>query len=164
MFFNLFSPRKRAASREFEIAIRYLLHDAENVIPFLKEAYKDKWSGFIDNILSGTRPYEEAAAVIGSFMQDSFQGLDRQKRHEIVASIAGNNLASPPNLLRVISQVSYLLYLAEKDHQVRENCWLIWLNEMSRMFTEVELPFDDCRTYLLALADAYREAKRSEHV
>jgi hypothetical protein len=96
MFFNLFSPRKRAASREFEIAIRYLLHDAENVIPFLKEAYKDKWSGFIDNILSGTRPYEEAAAIIGSFMQDSFQGLDRQKRHEIVASIAGNNLASPP--------------------------------------------------------------------
>jgi hypothetical protein len=41
MFFN---PRKRAAARELEVALYYLLHDARAFVPLLKETYKDKWS------------------------------------------------------------------------------------------------------------------------
>jgi hypothetical protein len=69
MFANLFNPRKRAASWEFEVALHYLLHDAEKLIPLLKKQYKAKWSGFIDDILDGALPYEEATAVAGIFLR-----------------------------------------------------------------------------------------------
>lgn len=56
MLSYLFNRRKRAISREFDVAIHYLLHDAENLIPLLKQMYKDKWSGFVDDIVNGARP------------------------------------------------------------------------------------------------------------
>jgi hypothetical protein len=161
---NLLSPRKRAASRELEIALHYFLHDAENLVPLLKETYKARWSGFIDDILKGARPYEEATALIGIFLQNSFHDLDREARSQIVASIDDNNLVNPPNLLRIVGQVSYLLYLAEQDKQVREKMWTIWVNDMSKMFSEAEFySLEDCSTYLVSLANSYRDAKRSRH-
>lgn len=160
MLANIFNPRKRAASREFEIAIRYLLHDSENLAPLLKQMYKDKWSGFIDDILNGARPYHEATAVVGIFLQQAFGGQDQSKRDMVIAAVANNNLSSPPNLLRVIGQVSYFLRLAERDGDVRESLWTVWLNDMSRMLTETgELTSDQCITYLVTLANSYREEK-----
>jgi hypothetical protein len=166
MFANLFNPRKRAASREFEVALHYLLHDAERLIPLLKEKYKDKWSGFIDDILNGARPYEEATAVLGIFLQQSFRDQDRAKRETVIAAIAENNLVNPPNLLRIIGQVSYFLYLAGRDDgDMRENLWTVWLNDMSKVFAETgELAPEQCITYLVTLANSYRDAKRKEHV
>jgi hypothetical protein len=58
MLSSIFNPRKRAVSRGFEVAIRYLLHDAENLIPLMKQMYRDKWPGFVDDILNGARPYD----------------------------------------------------------------------------------------------------------
>jgi hypothetical protein len=161
MFSNIFNPRRRAASREFEVAICYLLHDAEKLIPLLKEKYKDKWAGFIDDILNGARPYEEATAVIGIFLQQSFRNLYQAERDEIIAAIAGNNLGNPPNLLRIIGQICYFLYLAEKDNKVGEKLLAIWLNDMSKLFAETgELSTDQCGTYLITLTNWYRDAKR----
>jgi hypothetical protein len=68
MFSNILNARKRVASREFEGAIHYLLHDAENLIPLLKKKYKDEWASFIGAILKGARPYEQATAVITIFL------------------------------------------------------------------------------------------------
>jgi hypothetical protein len=96
MFRDLFNPRKRAASREFEVALHYLLNDAKAVVPLLKETNKDKWPGFIDDILKGARPYEEATLVIGIFVQNSFKGLDPAARNQIATSIANENLVNPP--------------------------------------------------------------------
>jgi hypothetical protein len=94
-----------------------------------------------------------------------FQDLDRERRKEIIASITDNNLVNPPNLLRIVGEVSYMLLLAEQDNQVREKCWTIWVNDMSTMFSKAgKLSLDHCATYLLALANAYRDAKHSEHV
>jgi hypothetical protein len=163
MFSSFLNPKQRAASREFEVALHYLLHDAEKLVPLLKETYKDKWSGFIDDILKGSRPYEEAMAVIGIFLRNSFRGLDRDTRDQIAASIADNNLVNPPNLLRIVGQISYFLYLAEQDKQVRENCWTIWVNDMAKMFAEAgRFSVDHCSSYLLLLANSYRDVKRNE--
>ena len=161
MFAHLFNPRKRAASREFEIAVRYLLHDAEKLVPLMKQMYRDKWPGFIDDILNGARPYEEATAVIGIFVQQSFRNhQDQAQRDTVIAAVAANNLASPPNLLRIIGQVSYYLYLAERDGEVRKTLWTVWLNDMSQVLIETgELKQDQCITYLMTLANQYRDAK-----
>jgi hypothetical protein len=51
-----FQPRKRAAAREFEVAVHYLLHDAGKLIPLMKQMAGNKWSGFIEDILNGARP------------------------------------------------------------------------------------------------------------
>ena len=86
MFAHLFSSRKRAASREFEVALYSLLHDAEKLLLLLKQTYKDEWSGFIDDILNGARPYEEATVLIGIFLQQSFRNnQDRAKRDAVIA-------------------------------------------------------------------------------
>jgi hypothetical protein len=163
MFSNLLSPRKRAASREFEVAIHYLLHDTGKLPPLLKEMYKDQWSGFIDDILNGAPPYEEATAVIGIFLQQTFRTQDRAKREAVTAAVADNNLVNPPNLLRIIGQVAYYLYLAETDGQVREKLWTVWLNDMSKFLIETgELSSDQCTNYLLTLAISYRDTKRNE--
>ena len=161
MLSSLFNRRKRAASREFEIAIRYLLHDAENLVPLIKQMYRDKWPGFIDDILNGARPYEEATAVIGIFLQQSFRNdQDKGQRVAIITAVANNNLTNPPNLLRIIGQVSYFLYLAECDGEVRKNLWTVWLNDLSRALIETgALTQDQCITYLITLANQYRDAK-----
>jgi hypothetical protein len=161
MFAYLFNPRKRAASREFEIALHYLLHDAEKLIPLLKEKYKGEWSGFIDDILNGARPYEEATVVISIFLQQAFRDQDRAQRDTVIAAIAENNQVNPPNLLRIVGQVSYFLYLAEQDKSdVRKDLWTVWLNDMSKVFAETgELTSDQCITYLVTLANSYRDAK-----
>jgi hypothetical protein len=59
MLFN----RRRRAAWEFEVAVHYLLHDAKELVSLMKEMNADKWPGFIDDILNGARPYEEATAV-----------------------------------------------------------------------------------------------------
>jgi len=160
MFANLFNPRKRAASREFEVALHYLLHDAENLVPLLKQMYKDKWSGFIDDILNGARPYEEATVVISIFLEQSFRDQDESKRDAVTAAVVRNNLANPPNLLRIIAQVSYFLRLAEREGDVREKLWTVWLNDMSKVLAETgELTPDQCIAYLVTLANSYRDAK-----
>ena len=161
MFRYLFNPRKRAASREFEVALHYLLHDAKAIVPLLKETYRDKWAGFIDDILNGARPYEEATLVIGIFVQNSFKGLDPSARNQIAISIANDNLVNPPNVLRIVGQVAYLLHLAERDNYVRENCWTIWVNDMAKVFADWNVSHDDCVNYLLSLANAYRDVKRA---
>jgi hypothetical protein len=163
MFSNPLNSRKRAASRELEVAIRYLLHDAGKLPALLKEMYKDQWSGFIDDILDGARPYEEAAAVISIFLQQSFRTQDQSKREAVTAAVAGDNLVNPPNLLRIIGQVTYYLYLAERDGQVREKLWTVWLNDMSKFLIETgELSSDQCTNYLLTLANSYRDTKLNE--
>ena len=132
---NIFIPRKRAASREFEVGIRYLLHDAEKLVPLMKQMYRDEWPGLIDDILEGARPYEVATAVIGIFLQHSFRNqLDEAQR--TIAAVADNKLTTPPNLLRTIGQVSYFLYLAERDGKVRKNLWTVWLNDLSKVLIE----------------------------
>jgi hypothetical protein len=164
MFRDLFNPRKRAASREFEVALHYLLHDAKAIVPLLKETYKDKWPGFIDDILKGARPYEEATLVIGIFVQNSFKQLDHTARNQIAWSIANDNLVNLPNVLRLVGQVAYLLHLAERDNYVRENCWTIWANDMAKVFVGRDITHDHCVNYLLSLANAYRDAKRAEQL
>lgn len=161
MLSSIFNPRKRAATREFEVAVHYLLHDAENLIPLMKETYRDKWSGFVDDILNGARPYETATAVIGIFLQQSFRNQDRAQREAVIVAVANNNLATPPNFLRIIGQISYFLWLAEKDGEVRENLWVAWLNDLSKMVIETgELTQEHCITYLVTLSNQYRDAKR----
>ena len=96
----------------------------------MKQKYKDEWSGFIDDILNGARPYEEATVLLGIFLQQSFRDQDQAKRDVVTAAIAGNNLVNPPGLLRIIGQVSYFLRLAEREGDVRENLWTVWLNDM----------------------------------
>jgi len=161
MFLNLFNTRKRAALYEFEVAFHYLLHDAQKLVPLLKETYKDKWAGFIDDIQKGTRPYEEATAVIGIFLQHFFADLDREKRNQIIASISQNNLVDPPNLLQIIGQVAYSVYLAEQGDKVREKCCTIWVNDMSNVFAEAGgLSREDCSAYLWSLTKRYRDEKR----
>jgi hypothetical protein len=160
MLSDIFNPRRRAARREFEIAIHYLLHDAEKLIPLLKDTYKEKWSGFTDDILNGSRPYEEATAVVGVFLQQSFRNQDRPQREAVIVAVANNNLATPPNFLRIIGQVSHFLWVAEKDGEVRENLWTIWLDDLSKTLIETgELTQEQC-IYLVALASQYRDAKR----
>ena len=160
MLSSIFNPRKRAATREFEIAVHYLLHDAENLIPLMKETYRDKWSRFIDDVLKGARPYEEATAVVGIFLQQSFRNQDRAQRDTVIAAVAKNNLATPPNFLRIVGQVSYFLWLAEKDGEVRENLWTVWLNDLSKTLIETgELTQEHCITYLVTLANHNRDAK-----
>lgn len=163
MLSNIFNPRKRAASREFEVGIRYLLHDAEKLVPLMKQMYRDEWPGLIDDILEGARPYEVATAVIGIFLQQSFRNhLDEAQRNAVIAAVADNKLTTPPNLLRTIGQVSYFLYLAERDGKVRKNLWTVWLNDLSKVLIETgELTQDQCITYLVTLANQYREAKLS---
>ena len=164
MFSNILNARKRAASREFEGAIHYLLHDAENLVPLLKKAYKDNWSGFIDAILNGARPYEEATAAIGIFLQQSFRNLYQAEHDAITAAIAGNNLDNLPRLLRVTGQICYFLYLAEKDGLVGGKVLDTWMNDMSKLVETSGLSADQCGTYLISLATAYRELKRSSVV
>jgi hypothetical protein len=161
MLSDIFNPRRRAARREFEVAIHYLLHDAEKLVPLLKETYKDKWSGFVDDILNGARAYEEATAVGGIFLQQVFGNQDRPQREAVIAAVADNNLTTPPNSLRIIGQVSYFLWLAEKDGEVRENLWAIWLKDLSKPLIESgELTQEQCAHYLVALCNQYRDAKR----
>ena len=76
MLFN----RRRRAAWEFEVAVHYLLHDAKELVSLMKEMNADKWPGFIDDILNGARPYEEATAVVGIFLQQSFRNLDQAQR------------------------------------------------------------------------------------
>ena len=161
MFAHIFNPKKRTASRELEIALHYLLHDAEKLIPLLKRKYKGEWPGFIDDIVDGARPYEEATVLLSIFLQQSFRDQDQAKRDTVIAAIAENNLVDPPNLLRIIGQVSYFLYLAEKDDgDVRENLWTAWLNDMSKVLIEAgALTQDQCITYLVTLSNQYRDAK-----
>jgi hypothetical protein len=160
MLSYIFNPRKRAASREFEVAIRVLLHDAENLIPLLKKMYKDEWSGFIDNVLNGARPYEQAAVVIGIFLQRSFRNQDQAKRDTVTAAIAGNNIENPPNFLRVVAQVLHFLCLFEKDGTVGKKLLAEWLNDISKMLSESgELSPKQCITYLVDLGNSYRDAK-----
>ena len=61
--FELSNPKKRAASHEFEVALDYMLRNAEALVPLLKETYKNKWSSFIRDILKGANPYEEATGL-----------------------------------------------------------------------------------------------------
>lgn len=164
MFRDLFNPRKRAASHEFEVALHYLLHDAKAIVPMLKKTYKNEWSGLIDDILNGARPYEEATVVIGLFLRQSLEGLDQHERNKIAASISNNNASNPPNLLRIAAQVTYLLHLAERDNYVRENCWSIWVNDMAKMLADGSLSQERCGQYILLLAKKYRDAKHTEHV
>ena len=164
MFRDFFNLRKRAASSEFDVALHYLLHDAKAVVPLLKETYKDKWSGFIDDILGGARPYEEATLVIGIFVQSSFKGLDPAARNQVARSIGSNNLVSPENVLRIVGQVAYLLHLAERDGYVREKCWTIWVNDMAKVFVGGNVTHDHCVAYLLSLANAYRDTKHAENL
>jgi hypothetical protein len=162
MFFDIFNPRKRAASRELEVGLYYLLHDARAVVPLLKESYKDRWPGFIEDILKGARPYEEATVIIGIFLQSSFQGLHPDDRGNIMKSIESGNVVNPPNLLRIVGQVTYLLHLAKRDKYVREKCWIVWVNDMTKMFVEVgNFSEEHCGTYLISLANSYRDAKQS---
>jgi hypothetical protein len=49
----LFDRSRRIAAREFEVALYFLLHDSEKLIPFLKKAYRKEWPGFIEDILKG---------------------------------------------------------------------------------------------------------------
>jgi hypothetical protein len=150
------NPRKRAA-REFEVAIHYLLHDAEKLVPLLKKTYEDKWSGFIDAVVNGARPYEEATVLMFIFLQQSFRDLDQARHDAIISDIANKNLVNPSNLLRIIGQVACLLYLAEGIGNVRESYWTGWVRDTSRVFAETgEVTPDQCSTYLIALANSYR--------
>src|SRR5262245_64229834 len=163
MFFN---RRKRAAAHDLDVALYYLLHGATALVPLLKESYKDKWSGFIDDILKGTPPYEEATALIGIFLRSSFQNLDRDARDQIVASIQDKNVVNHPNLLRAVGQVACMLYLAEQDKKVRDKLWTVWVNDMAKMFADTgNIPIDHCISYLLDLANSFRDemhAKKQE--
>jgi hypothetical protein len=124
----------------------------------MKEMYADKWPGFIDDILNGARPYEVGTAVVGIFLQQSFRNLDQAQRGAIIAAVASNNLTKPPNLLRIMGQVCCHLYLAERDGKVRE-LWTGWLSDLTKTLIETgELTQDQCRTYVLTLANQYREA------
>jgi hypothetical protein len=73
MFANILNPQKRAASRELDVGLCYLLHGAKELVPLLRKTYRDKWSGFIDDILNGARPYEVATVVILVFLRQSFK-------------------------------------------------------------------------------------------
>jgi hypothetical protein len=155
-----FDPQKRAAACELDVALYFLLHDTKELVPLLKEAYKEKWSGFIDDILEGTPPYEQASALIGIFLRSSFEGSIREARDQIVASIVDKDFVQPPNLLRIVGQVCYHLYLLEQEKEVREKYGTAWINDMARMFADAgSVSFDDCTTYLLSLAKSYRDAK-----
>jgi polyhydroxyalkanoate synthesis regulator phasin len=155
MLFN----RRRRAAWEFEVAVHYLLHDAKELVSLMKEMNADKWPGFIDDILNGARPYEEATAVVGIFLQQSFRNLDQVQRGAIIAAVASNNLTKPPNLLRIMGQVCCHLYLAERDGKVRDKLWTGWLSDLTKTLIETgELTQDQCRTYVLTLANQYREA------
>jgi hypothetical protein len=63
MLSDIFNPRKRAASREFEVGIRFLLHDAEKLVPLMKQMYRDEWPDFIDDIRGARRPRSTARPV-----------------------------------------------------------------------------------------------------
>ena len=155
-----FDPQKRAAARELEVALYFLLHDSKELVPLLKETYKEKWSGFIDDILEGALPYEQASALIGSFLRSSFEGLIREARDQIAASIVDKDVVQPPNLLRIVGEVCYHLYLLEQEKEVREKYGTAWMNDMATMFADAEsVSFDDCTTYLSSLAKSYRDAK-----
>jgi hypothetical protein len=155
MLFN----RRRRAAWEFEVAVHYLLHDAKELVSLMKEMNADKWPGFIDDILNGARPYEEATAVVDILLQQSFRNLDQAQRGAVIAAVASNNLTKPPNLLRIMGQVCCHLYLAERDGKVREKLWTVWMNDLSKVLIETdELTRDQCITYLITLANQYREA------
>jgi hypothetical protein len=162
MFFN---ARKRAAARELEVAIHYLLHGAPSLVPLLKETYKDKWPGFIDDILAGARPYEEAMALIRTFVRSSFESSDRGARDQIVLSIGDNNLVNPPDLLRIVGQVCYTLYLAEQGKDVRKKLWTVWVNDMADMFADAgNSSVEHCISYFMSLANSYRDEMRTEQL
>jgi hypothetical protein len=153
MLFN----RRRRAAWEFEVAVHYLLHGAKDLVSLMKQMYSDKWPGFVDDILNGARPYEQATAVVGIFLQQSFRNLDQAKRGAVIAAVASNNLTNSPNLLRIMGQVCCHLYLAKRDGKVREKLWTGWLTDLSKTLTETgELTQDQCSTYLLTLANQYR--------
>jgi hypothetical protein len=71
-----FQPRKRAAAREFEVAVHYLLHDTGKLIPLMKQMAGNKWSGFIEDILNAaaTRWRISPQPSPGK----TFDGLNRQ--------------------------------------------------------------------------------------
>jgi hypothetical protein len=162
MLSNIFNPRKRAASRELEIALYYLLHDAEKLVPLMKQMYRKKWPGFIDDILNGARPYEEATVLISIFLQQAFRNhTDQAERKEMIEAVALNNLVDPPNLLRIIGQVAYFLRLAERDGQVRKNHWIGWLNEWSKVLIETgKLTREQCGTFFCEFANQYGDRLR----
>jgi hypothetical protein len=161
LFSHIFNPRKRTASRDFEFAVCYLLADWQRLVPQLKKKYKNEWSGFIDDILNGARPYEEATGLLSSFFRQFFRNQDQAKRDAVIAAIVDNNLIDPPNSLRIVAQVSYFLYLAEKHGDVPENLWAAWVNDMSKIFSETgEVTPNQCNSYLVKLAKSYRDRIR----
>jgi hypothetical protein len=163
MFLNFLNPKKRAASHEFEAALYYLLHDAEALVPLLKETYKKKWSRFIDDILKGANPYEEATGLICIFLRSSFERLDRYDRDRIITSIAEKNVVSPPNLLRVVGQIGYTIYLAELEKKVREQLLMVWVSDMAKTLADAgRVSVDQCKKYLVSLTNFYRVVKLGE--
>ena len=164
MFLNFLNPKKkRAASHEFEVALHYMLRNAEALVPLLKETYKYKWSSLIRDILKGANPYEEATGLICIFLRSSFERLDQYDRDQIIASIAEKNVVSPPNLMRVVGQIGYTLYLAELEKKVREQLWMVWVSDMAETFAAAgQVSVDQCRKYLVSLTNFYRVVKLAE--
>ena len=164
MFLNFLNPKKkRAASHEFEVALHYMLRNAEALVPLLKETYKYKWSSLIRDILKGANPYEEATGLICIFLRSSFERLDQYDRDQIIASIAEKNVVSPPNLLRVVGQIGYTLYLAELEKKVREQLLMVWVSDMAETFADAgQASVDQCRIYLVSLTNFYRVVKLGE--
>ena len=164
MFLNFLNPKKkRAASHEFEVALHYMLRNAEALVPLLKETYKYKWSSLIRDILKGANPYEEATGLICIFLRSSFERLDRYDRDRIITSIAEKNVVSPPNLLRVVGQIGYTLYLAELEKKVRDQLLMVWVSDMAETFADAgQASVDQCRIYLVSLTNFYRVVKLGE--
>ena len=140
-----------------------MLRNAEALVPLLKETYKNKWSSFIRDILKGANPYEEATGLTCIFLRSSFERLDQYDRDQIIASIAENNVVSPPNLLRVVGQFGYTPYLAELEKKVRKQLWMAWVSDMAKTFADAgQVSVDQCRKYLVSLTNFYRVVKLGE--
>jgi len=143
--------------------LHYLLHSAGALVPLLKETYKNKWSSFIRDILKGANPYEEATGLTCIFLRSLVERLDQNDRDRIIASIAEKNVVSPPNLLRVVGQIGYTIYLAELEKKVREQLLMVWVSDMAKTFADAgQVSVDQCRKYLVSLTNFYRVVKLGE--
>ena len=89
--------------------------------------------------------------------------MDQYDRDQIIASIAEKNVVSPPNLLRVVGQIGYTLYLAELEKKVRDQLLMVWVSDMAKTFANAgQVSVGQCRKYLVSLISFYRVVKLGE--
>jgi hypothetical protein len=152
------SKKERAASR-LNASLKAVLVGRSEIEKAIRHRYRDKWDGFVNDVVSGTLPHDEAISLVSIFIIDALgREMTKEQAREFVATINENRTTNRPPLFDLIDQIAFHSWVCENSGDATKGLTAAFLNSLAEFFAADDEGLQERVTgYFIESMRRYRE-------